>query len=200
MGVPTLDGITLPRSFQAAALSYPDLAADSETVDTSTKMPPKEKKERTTNFRSWEVQARLLAALVASLDNHRFDYKSKLVRSASVSSYSSTSFLPPLAPSCPLLTWGQRLRFTCGDYNYAVTMCWQERQETAAATVLVSKLSMALSDLHRNRPALWRQRDRVRHGAPFPRPEVPGRVPPGLGEEGRGSGALPGVRFQEQGG
>ncbi|KAK3904298.1 hypothetical protein C8A05DRAFT_31925 [Staphylotrichum tortipilum] len=38
-------------------------------------MPPKEKKERTTNFRSFETQSRLLAALVASLDNHRFDYK-----------------------------------------------------------------------------------------------------------------------------
>jgi len=94
--VPALDGITLPRSFQAATLSYPDLAADSETVDTSTKMPPKEKKERTTNFRTFETQSRLLAALVASLDNHRFDYKSKLVPSASMSSHSSTSFLPPL--------------------------------------------------------------------------------------------------------
>lgn len=42
-------------------------------------MPPKEKKERQSNFKSWETQSRLLSALVASLDNPRIDYKSKLV-------------------------------------------------------------------------------------------------------------------------
>ncbi|KAL2197437.1 hypothetical protein P885DRAFT_77126 [Corynascus similis CBS 632.67] len=35
-------------------------------------MPPK---ERTANFRTYEAQSRLLAALVASLEGHRFDYK-----------------------------------------------------------------------------------------------------------------------------
>ncbi len=39
--------------------------------------PPKEKKERATNFRTWETQSRLLSALVASLDGVRLDYKSK---------------------------------------------------------------------------------------------------------------------------
>jgi hypothetical protein len=34
-------------------------------------MPP------STNFKSYEAQARLLAALVASLDDKRLDYKSK---------------------------------------------------------------------------------------------------------------------------
>jgi hypothetical protein len=43
-------------------------------------MPPKtpagEKKERATNFRTYETQARLLSALVASLGpNARIDYK-----------------------------------------------------------------------------------------------------------------------------
>ncbi len=42
-------------------------------------MPPKEKKERSTNFRTWETQSRLLAALVASLDGARLDYKSKCI-------------------------------------------------------------------------------------------------------------------------
>jgi hypothetical protein len=38
-------------------------------------MPPK---ERTTNFKTFEAQQRLLAALVASLgDNPRLDYKSE---------------------------------------------------------------------------------------------------------------------------
>ena len=46
-------------------------------------MPPKatptgEKKERATNFRTYETQARLLSALVASLgSNPRIDYKRK---------------------------------------------------------------------------------------------------------------------------
>jgi len=42
-------------------------------------MPPKERKERSTNFKTWETQSRLLSALVASMDNPRLDYKSKLV-------------------------------------------------------------------------------------------------------------------------
>ena len=42
-------------------------------------MPPKEKKERSTNFRTWETQSRLLSALVASLDGVRLDYKSKSI-------------------------------------------------------------------------------------------------------------------------
>ena len=48
-------------------------------------MPPKatptgEKKERATNFRTYETQARLLSALVASLGNNpRIDYKRKCI-------------------------------------------------------------------------------------------------------------------------
>ncbi|KAK4157626.1 hypothetical protein C8A00DRAFT_11547 [Chaetomidium leptoderma] len=38
-------------------------------------MAPKEKKERTTNFKTYEAQSRLLSALVASLGNHRLDFK-----------------------------------------------------------------------------------------------------------------------------
>ena len=47
------------------------------TAQETLKMPPKEKKERSTNFRTWETQSRLLSALVASLDGARLDYKSK---------------------------------------------------------------------------------------------------------------------------
>lgn len=43
----------------------------------------------TTNFKTYEAQARLLAALVASLDDKRLDYKSK-----TNSSCPSPQFLP----------------------------------------------------------------------------------------------------------
>jgi hypothetical protein len=37
--------------------------------------PGKERKERTAQFKSYEAQARLLSALVATLGNHRFNYQ-----------------------------------------------------------------------------------------------------------------------------
>jgi hypothetical protein len=41
-------------------------------------MATKEKKERQTNFKTYEAQSRLLSAVVASLPkNTRFDYKSQ---------------------------------------------------------------------------------------------------------------------------
>jgi hypothetical protein len=42
-----------------------------------TETPAKDKKKETTNFKTYESQARLLAAVVASLDGVRFDYKSR---------------------------------------------------------------------------------------------------------------------------
>lgn len=59
------------------------------TTDHLGKMPP------TTNFRTYEAQARLLAALLASLDDRRLDYKSKS-NTWALAHFIRFSLLPPL--------------------------------------------------------------------------------------------------------
>jgi hypothetical protein len=71
-------------------------------------MPPKEK---TTNFKTWETQARLLAAVVASLgENFRFDYKSKFVVEVPVQALLFTATLSALPSS--LVAPGSQPEFT----------------------------------------------------------------------------------------
>ena len=59
---------------------------------------------RTTNFRSYDAQARLLAALVASLENQRFDFKSKFTSNL-------VCFIPSIVQTYghQPVAWGARL-------------------------------------------------------------------------------------------
>lgn len=156
-------------------------------------MPPKGMpKKETANFRTFESQARLLAAVIASMDNPKLDYKSKpssplpSLPSSPSSRLGAPGHWPgaSLIISCKLRPQpaggsGESQRRRQRDIHPSCVPFQSNRPLGLSSTD-----TMAVSGLPRNRPVHGRLVHRVQHRASLPDRQGPGVTPPGSREEG----------------